>query len=175
MPIIPIIRSGGPKPSGKITITENGTGIDVAAYAEADVAVPITSWQGNVTVVNNTGRNVTVYVAKEGQNLIDETLIHDSESVRISMPCNSYTYSGHTYLHVGGVFYVKRSSYSTASTTPKLKVTASGSPLAYDPVMITKANGQYTDYIADVIMIKELTTTNNYKSVTYTLSEETTT
>ena len=29
-----------PGPSGKITITENGTGLDIASYATADVAVP---------------------------------------------------------------------------------------------------------------------------------------
>ena len=34
------VGDGGITPTGKITITENGTGIDIAQYAEADVAVP---------------------------------------------------------------------------------------------------------------------------------------
>lgn len=65
MPIIPIIRSGGSKPSGKITITENGTGIDVALYAEADVAVPasaVVSGTKSITA-NGTGIDVTNYAA----------------------------------------------------------------------------------------------------------------
>ena len=63
MPIIPIIRSGGPKPSGKITITENGTGIDVAQYAEADVAVPSSDpILGEITVKTYTsGYYVDIY------------------------------------------------------------------------------------------------------------------
>lgn len=35
------VRNGGETPTGTITITANGVGIDVAQYAEADVAVPI--------------------------------------------------------------------------------------------------------------------------------------
>ena len=172
MPIIPIIKSGGSKPSGKITITENGTGIDVAKYAEADVAVASASWEGKVTVINNTGNNVTVYAAKEGQNLIDETLLHNGESTQISMPCRSYTSYGHTYSQVTGIFYIVRSALSTASTAPALKVSASGNPLVYDPVMITTKNGQYIDYVADAIMIKKSTMQLNSKSVTYTLTQE---
>ena len=45
------------KPSGNISLTENGTGIDVAQYATASVAVPQPS--GNVTLTEN-GTNIDI-------------------------------------------------------------------------------------------------------------------
>ena len=47
------INGGGyPEPTGTISITANGTGIDVAQYAYADVAVP-TSQQNNYLIVDD--------------------------------------------------------------------------------------------------------------------------
>ena len=60
MPIIPIIRSGGPKPSGKIEITNNGTGIDVAQYAEADVAVPASAVVSGTKSITANGTDIDV-------------------------------------------------------------------------------------------------------------------
>lgn len=50
------------KPKGKITITQNGTDIDVAQYATADVNVPtgITP-SGSLTITSNDTYDVTEY------------------------------------------------------------------------------------------------------------------
>ena len=51
-----------PQPSGKITITQNGTGIDIAQYATADVNVPqgITP-TGTINITQNGDTDVTNY------------------------------------------------------------------------------------------------------------------
>lgn len=54
-----VIQIGGVTPTGKITITENGTGIDVAQYASADVAVPEPT--GTITITTNGTTDVTQY------------------------------------------------------------------------------------------------------------------
>lgn len=57
---------GGITPTGKITITENGTGIDIAEYATADVSVSGGSSDfstAQVTVINNTSSDVMCFAA----------------------------------------------------------------------------------------------------------------
>lgn len=54
-----------PQPSGKITITENGTDIDVSEYATADVNVSGGSSDfstANVTIINNAGDSVSLAI-----------------------------------------------------------------------------------------------------------------
>ena len=46
-----------PQPAGKIDIVANGTGIDVADYATADVAVPTNA---TITITNTAGAVITV-------------------------------------------------------------------------------------------------------------------
>lgn len=60
---------GGITPQGKITITENGTDIDVSSYALADVDVSRTvNFDGQLTLVNNldSGAVVYGYVGEDG-------------------------------------------------------------------------------------------------------------
>ena len=55
----------GTTPSGKITITENGTDIDVAQYALADVAVPASASDfstAEVSIVNSTLAALDIYL-----------------------------------------------------------------------------------------------------------------
>ena len=59
------------EPTGKITITENGSNIDVAQYAEADVAIPNPN---SVVVVNATLGNP--FDDGEG-NSVDPAELHD--------------------------------------------------------------------------------------------------
>lgn len=54
------VVGGGIEPEGTITITENGTGIDVAQYATADVSVPVGSDTGSLKVTRTD--NVTVNI-----------------------------------------------------------------------------------------------------------------
>ena len=60
---------GYPEPTGTITITENGTGIDVKDYAEADVNVPGGGYPeptGTITITQNgTGIDVKDYAAAD--------------------------------------------------------------------------------------------------------------
>ena len=53
---------GGDAPTGKITITENGTDIDVAQYATADVNVPSAPNYNSLTIKNST--TGTIYAPK---------------------------------------------------------------------------------------------------------------
>lgn len=57
-----------PSPTGKITITENGTGINIAQYATADVNVEGGGGSSdfstaNITVTNNTNNDIYIYGA----------------------------------------------------------------------------------------------------------------
>ena len=60
---------GYPEPTGTITITQNGTGIDVKDYAEADVNVPGGGYPeptGTITITQNgTGIDVKDYAAAD--------------------------------------------------------------------------------------------------------------
>ena len=58
-------------PTGKKSITENGTGIDVASYATADVAVPNPS-TGKVNITSTAEVDVTNYATAQ---VVDANLI----------------------------------------------------------------------------------------------------
>lgn len=55
-------NGGGTEPTGTITITQNGTGIDVAQYATADVNVPASAvTSGTKSITANGSVDVTAY------------------------------------------------------------------------------------------------------------------
>jgi len=79
---------GGITPQGKITITENGTDIDVAQYRTADVDVSRTvNFDGELTLVNNldSGAVVFGYVGEDG-TFKENTTISPSASKTIKVP-----------------------------------------------------------------------------------------
>lgn len=57
------VVGGGIEPEGTITITQNGTGIDVAQYATADVVVPIGSNTGSLKVTRTDSITKNIVVA----------------------------------------------------------------------------------------------------------------
>ena len=157
--------------SGTKSITTNGTDIDVTEYATVNVNVNSTTWQGQMTLNNNTGYAITVYTEKEGEALVQATTINNGESATIAMPCNMYKYSSYKYYHVGGTFYIVR-AYEKTKT---LVVTQNGlGPPAYAPSKIYGTDYQGNpEYFADAIIIKQMTTQKDYKTVTYTLTTTT--
>lgn len=60
------VASGLIKPSGAISITENGSGIDVAQYATANVSVD----DGSATIAGLVDRNITSMVIPDGVKTI---------------------------------------------------------------------------------------------------------
>ena len=65
------LGGGGITPTGKITITQNGNGIDVAQYAEADVNVPNPS-TGNINITSMSQVDVTNYATAQ---VVDADLV----------------------------------------------------------------------------------------------------
>ena len=61
--VLASVVGGGEEPTGTITITENGTGINVAQYATADVAVP-SSAPGYAEITLTNGTQKTIYAPK---------------------------------------------------------------------------------------------------------------
>lgn len=54
------VVNGGVTPEGTITITQNGTGIDVAQYADATVAVPASAVVSGTKSITANGTNIDV-------------------------------------------------------------------------------------------------------------------
>jgi hypothetical protein len=77
---------GGGAPSGKITITQNGTDIDVAQYATADVNVSASISLGKIAVTNNTGVSITVSNALGTNGEISPVNIPNGQTKNVSMP-----------------------------------------------------------------------------------------
>ena len=91
------------RPQGTKSITENGTGIDVASYASVDVAVGGTS--KNVQVVQGTTRTTLSSMTSIGAEMtVSKTGTYDVYwSAFRSGTSGSYTYA--TQLFVGGTAY----------------------------------------------------------------------
>lgn len=94
----------GSKPTGTITITENGTGIDVAQYADATVAVPasavvsgtksITANGTNIDVTNYAKVDVNVPAAEyAGEIKVVNTLTNNALSITYMTPQGEQSYS----------------------------------------------------------------------------------
>ena len=96
------------RPQGTKSITENGTGIDVASYASVDVAVGGTS--KNVQVVQGTTRTTSSSFTAIGEEMIvSKTGTYDVYwSAFRSTTNGSYTYD--TQLYVGGAAYGSENS-----------------------------------------------------------------
>ncbi len=96
------------KPQGTKSITENGTGIDVASYASVDVAVGGTS--KNVQVVQGTTRTTLSSMTAIGAEMtVSKTGTYDVYwSAFRSSTSSSYTYG--TQLYVGGSAYGSENS-----------------------------------------------------------------
>lgn len=97
------------RPQGTKSITENGTGIDVASYASVDVAVGGTS--KNVQVVQDTTRTTaTSLTAVGGELTVAKTGTYDVywSAVR-STTSSSYTY--------GSQLYKNSTAYGTENTS----------------------------------------------------------
>ena len=91
-------------PSGTKSITENGTGIDVAQYASVNVAVP-TGTSKNVQVVQGTTRTTSSTMTAIGAEMtVSKTGTYDVywTGVRTSTS-GSYTFA--TQLYIDGVAY----------------------------------------------------------------------
>lgn len=98
------------RPQGTKSISENGTGIDVAAYATVDVAVSSGSSK-NIQVVQGTTRTSSSTLTAIGAELtVSKTGTYDVYwSGMRSSTSSSYTWG--TQLYVGG------SAYGTENTT----------------------------------------------------------
>ena len=87
------VQGTGAVPTGKITISQNGTDIDVAQYATADVAVYDAKFQ-NVLFVNNATKPIIVYGYRVGSDGVLQTIggavspIESGSSA--SIPCIRY-------------------------------------------------------------------------------------
>lgn len=98
-------------PSGTKSITENGTGIDVANYASVDVNVPSSGSSKNVQVVQGTTRTSSSTMTAIGAEMtVSKTGTYDVywTGVRTSTS-GSYTYA--TQLYING------SAYGSENTT----------------------------------------------------------
>ncbi len=83
------VVGGGITPEGTITITENGTGIDVAEYATADVSVPIGSETGSLKVTRTDNITVNIIVtALTAQSFVSATttLIGKNSNKTVKVP-----------------------------------------------------------------------------------------
>ena len=92
-------------PSGTKSITENGTGIDVAQYANVDVAVPSSGSSKNVQVVQGTTRTTSSTMTAIGAEMtVSKTGTYDVywTGVRTSTS-GSYTFA--TQLYINGTAY----------------------------------------------------------------------
>lgn len=96
-------------PSGTKSITENGTGIDVAQYASVNVAVP-TGTSKNVQVVQGTTRTTSSTMTAIGAEMtVSKTGTYDVYwSAFRSSTSGSYTFA--TQLYVGGTAYGSENS-----------------------------------------------------------------
>ena len=99
-----------PEPSGKITITQNGTGIDVKDYAEADVNVPNPS-TGTINITKNGTYNVT-----------------EKASAKVNVPNPS---SGTLYITENGQYDVTNKRYADVEVeatppTETIEITENG-------------------------------------------------
>lgn len=92
-------------PSGTKSITENGTGIDVTAYASVDVNVPSSGTSKNVQVVQGTTRTTSSTMTAIGAEMtVSKTGTYDVYwSGFRSSTSASYTYA--TQLYVDNVAY----------------------------------------------------------------------
>lgn len=97
------------RPQGTKSITENGTGIDVSAYASVDVAVSSGSSK-NTQVVQGTTRTTSSTLAAIGAEMtVSKTGTYDVYwSAFRSSTSGSYTYA--TQLYVGGSAYGSENS-----------------------------------------------------------------
>lgn len=92
-------------PSGTKSITENGTGIDVTAYASVDVNVPSSGTSKNVQVVQGTTRTTSSTMTAIGAELtVSKTGTYNVywTGVRTSTS-GSYTFA--TQLYINGTAY----------------------------------------------------------------------
>ena len=91
-------------PAGTKSITENGTGIDVTAFASVDVAVP-TGASKNVQVVQGTTRTTSSSMtAIGGEMTVSKTGIYDIYwSAFRSNTSSQYTFA--TQLYIAGTAY----------------------------------------------------------------------
>ncbi len=108
-------------PEGKISITENGTGVDVAQYAEADVAVPNPNTVVTVTgTAANPWGDMTTAEIKDLFDAIEAgnaTAIIETEAATIHVSASSTTDIPSTK----SVFLVNLAAYvSGASTSPSI-------------------------------------------------------
>lgn len=97
------------RPQGTKSITENGTGIDVSAYASVDVAVSSGSSK-NTQVVQGTTRTTSSTLTAIGAEMtVTKTGTYDVYwSAFRSSTSGSYTYA--TQLYVGGSAYGSENS-----------------------------------------------------------------
>lgn len=111
------ISSGGVTPTGTKNITANGTNIDVASYAYADVAVPNSYDAGdegkvvsNGTLVNQSSDSVTT------NGIVDTTLIN---SLTVNVPASGITPTGTKQITINsnGTTTEDVTSYANAEIT----------------------------------------------------------
>lgn len=102
--VLASVVGGGVEPEGTITITENGTGIDVAQYADATIAVPasavvsgtksITANGTNIDVTNYAKVDVNVPAAEyAGEIKVVNTLTDNALSITYMTPQGEQSYS----------------------------------------------------------------------------------
>lgn len=92
-------------PTGTKSITENGTGIDVAQYASVDVAVPSSGSSKNVQIVQGTTRTTSSTMTAIGAEMtVSKTGTYDIywTGVRTNTS-GSYTFA--TQLYINGTAY----------------------------------------------------------------------
>ena len=86
--------TGTPSPSGTKSITANGTGIDVASYAYADVAVPNTYSAGDEGKVVSNGALVSQTSDTVTENDTYDTTLINSLTVNVSGSVNTFPKTG---------------------------------------------------------------------------------